>query len=85
MDAEDDFLARANSDIAQLCAENILQWRLFLQAASQPVIHQLLAKRHHQLRYKIDESSSSYKNLITHFIIFILTTEYVDSLKHFLF
>ncbi|XP_026477254.1 protein FAM135A-like [Ctenocephalides felis] len=52
LDAEDDFLARANSDIAQLCAENILQWRLFLQAASQPVIHQLLAKRHHQLRVR---------------------------------
>ena len=30
LDNEDDFLQKANSDISQLCAENILQWNKFL-------------------------------------------------------
>lgn len=53
MEAEDDFIARANSDVAQLCAENIVQWQHFLAAVScKSGIHQHLAKKHHALRVK---------------------------------
>ena len=31
LDNEDDFLQRANSDISQLCAENILLWNKYLE------------------------------------------------------
>lgn len=52
MDTEDDLAARANSDIAQLCAECILFWRRVLSAANQPPVHSLLAKKHHILRVR---------------------------------
>ncbi|KAL9699347.1 hypothetical protein quinque_002788 [Culex quinquefasciatus] len=52
MDTEDDLAARANSDIAQLCAECILYWRRVLSAANQPTVHSLLAKKHHTLRVR---------------------------------
>ncbi|XP_055610996.1 uncharacterized protein LOC129757732 isoform X2 [Uranotaenia lowii] len=52
MDTEDDLAARANSDIAQLCAECILYWRRVLSAATQPTVHSLLAKKHHTLRVR---------------------------------
>lgn len=52
MDTEDSFSSRANSDIAQLCAECILYWRRLLSAAQQPTVHNLLAKKHHTLRVK---------------------------------
>nr|XP_029730602.1 uncharacterized protein LOC115267613 [Aedes albopictus] len=52
MDTEDDLAARANSDIAQLCAECILYWRRVLSAATQPSVHSLLAKKHHTLRVR---------------------------------
>ncbi|GAB0096958.1 protein FAM135B [Sergentomyia squamirostris] len=51
-DTEDDFTARANSDIAQLCAECILHWRRVMSAATQPSVHSLLAKKHHILRVR---------------------------------
>lgn len=51
-DNEEDFLACANSDIAQLCAECILFWRRVLATASQPSVHALLAKKHHSLRVR---------------------------------
>lgn len=49
-DNEEDFIACANSDIAQLCAECILFWRRVLATASQPSVHALLAKKHHTLK-----------------------------------
>ncbi|KAK6632544.1 hypothetical protein RUM43_013312 [Polyplax serrata] len=53
IDAEDDFISVANSDIAQLCAENILLWHQFLDAFTSKIpILQHLAKYHHQLRVK---------------------------------
>uniref|UniRef100_A0A1B0DIR2 DUF676 domain-containing protein n=1 Tax=Phlebotomus papatasi TaxID=29031 RepID=A0A1B0DIR2_PHLPP len=51
-DTEDEFTARANSDIAQLCAECILNWRRVMSSATQPSVHSLLAKKHHILRVK---------------------------------
>ncbi|XP_059614432.1 protein FAM135A [Phlebotomus argentipes] len=51
-DTEDDFTARANADIAQLCAECILHWRRVMSSAGQPSVHSLLAKKHHILRVK---------------------------------
>lgn len=51
-DNEEDFVACANSDIAQLCAECILFWRRILATASQPSVHALLAKKHHSLRVR---------------------------------
>ncbi|KAJ6635761.1 Protein FAM135A [Pseudolycoriella hygida] len=51
-DNEDDFVACANSDIAQLCAECILFWRRVIATASQPSVHALLAKKHHSLRVR---------------------------------
>lgn len=52
LDNEDDFAAKANSDVAQLCAECILYWRRTLSTANQPAVHSLLAKKHHTLRVK---------------------------------
>ncbi|XP_058837589.1 uncharacterized protein LOC131693637 isoform X1 [Topomyia yanbarensis] len=52
MDTEDDLAARANSDIAQLCAECILYWRRVLSASTQPTVHSLLSKKHHTLRVR---------------------------------
>ncbi|XP_037933668.1 uncharacterized protein LOC119668283 [Teleopsis dalmanni] len=51
-DSEEDFATRANSDIAQLCAESILHWRRVLLASTQPAIHTLLSKKHHILRIR---------------------------------
>ncbi|CAL4097840.1 unnamed protein product, partial [Meganyctiphanes norvegica] len=53
VDCEEDFLVAANSDIAQLCAENILLWQHFLTVAigSEPV-RQHLARQHHMQRVK---------------------------------
>ncbi|XP_074110835.1 protein FAM135A [Cotesia typhae] len=40
-------------DIAQLCAQNIVLWHIFLEAFSkQEAVHQHLARIHHQLRVK---------------------------------
>ena len=51
MEGEEEFVALANSDIAQLCAENILLWQQFLEAFScKEPVHQHLARVHHQLR-----------------------------------
>ncbi|KAL0271507.1 UNVERIFIED_CONTAM: hypothetical protein PYX00_008581 [Menopon gallinae] len=53
IEAEDDFISVANSDIAQLCAENILLWHQFLETfTSKDPVHQHLAKNHHHLRVK---------------------------------
>lgn len=53
MDIEEDFTAKANSDVAQLCAENIVQWQNFLQTVCcKATVHQHLAKKHHLLRVK---------------------------------
>ncbi|KAL7049981.1 hypothetical protein ACKWTF_003928 [Chironomus riparius] len=52
LDNEDDFAAKANSDVAQLCAECILFWRRTLSTANQPSVHALLAKKHHILRVR---------------------------------
>nr|XP_045599239.1 protein FAM135A-like isoform X1 [Procambarus clarkii] len=53
VDCEEDFLVAANSDIAQLCAENILLWQHFLSVvmSSEPV-RQHLARQHHIQRVK---------------------------------
>ncbi|XP_055912240.1 uncharacterized protein LOC129946181 isoform X1 [Eupeodes corollae] len=51
-DGEEDFAIRANSDIAQLCAECIMFWRRILHASTQASIHTLLAKKHHILRVR---------------------------------
>jgi hypothetical protein len=50
LDNEEDFSAKANSDVAQLCAECILFWRRILSTANQVTVHSLLAKKHHILR-----------------------------------
>lgn len=52
LDNEDDFAAKANSDVAQLCAECILYWRRTLSTANQVSVHALLAKKHHILRVR---------------------------------
>lgn len=52
LDIEDDFASKANSDVAQLCAECILFWRRTLSTANQPAVHALLAKKHHILRVR---------------------------------
>lgn len=53
IEVEDDFISVANSDIAQLCAENILLWQQFLETFTcKDPVHQHLAKTHHQLRVK---------------------------------
>nr|CAD7600961.1 unnamed protein product [Timema genevievae] len=53
VEVEEEFVALANSDIAQLCAENILLWQQFLEAfSSKDSVHQHLARHHHQLRVK---------------------------------
>ncbi|XP_065360816.1 protein FAM135B isoform X1 [Calliphora vicina] len=51
-DSEEDFAIKANSDIAQLCAECIMFWRRVLIASTQPSVHTLLAKKHHILRVR---------------------------------
>jgi hypothetical protein len=53
VEVEEEFVAMANSDIAQLCAENILLWQQFLEAFScKDPVHQHLARHHHHLRVK---------------------------------
>ncbi|XP_050524395.1 protein FAM135A isoform X2 [Daktulosphaira vitifoliae] len=50
---EDEFLALANSSIAQLCAQNILLWHHFLDNfTKKQAVNQHLSKKHHQLRVK---------------------------------
>ena len=51
MEGEEEFATVANSDIAQLCAENIVLWHQFLELCScQPPINHHLAAIHHHLR-----------------------------------
>lgn len=52
LETEDEFTARANSDIAQLCAECIFYWRKIVSASGQANVHSLLAKKHHFLRVR---------------------------------
>jgi hypothetical protein len=53
VEVEEEFVAMANSDIAQLCAENILLWQQFLEAFScKDPVHQHLARHHHHLRVR---------------------------------
>ncbi|KAG8226351.1 hypothetical protein J437_LFUL014594 [Ladona fulva] len=53
VEVEEEFVALANSDIAQLCAENILLWQQFLEAFTcKDPVHQHLARYHHNLRVK---------------------------------
>ncbi|XP_033240737.1 uncharacterized protein [Drosophila pseudoobscura] len=53
LEAEEDFAIRANSDIAQLCAESIFWWRRVLLASrSSTAVHTLLARKHHILRVR---------------------------------
>ncbi|KAK8406692.1 hypothetical protein O3P69_007339 [Scylla paramamosain] len=53
VDCEEDFLVVANSDIAQLCAENILLWQHFLSVVmNSDAVRQHLAKQHHIQRVK---------------------------------
>ncbi|XP_045128436.1 uncharacterized protein LOC123514560 [Portunus trituberculatus] len=53
VDCEEDFLVVANSDIAQLCAENILLWQHFLTVVmNSDAVRQHLAKQHHVQRVK---------------------------------
>ena len=53
LETEEDFLLKANSDISQLCAENILLWNKFLDAfTSREVIRRHLAQINHSHRIK---------------------------------
>ena len=53
MESEEDFLAKANSDISQLCAENILLWNKFLDAFTlRDVVRNHLATINHRHRLK---------------------------------
>lgn len=52
LDNEEDFSAKANSDVAQLCAECILYWRRILSTSGQPTVDGLLNKKHHILRVR---------------------------------
>lgn len=52
LETEDEFTARANSDIAQLCAECIFYWRKIVSASGQASVHSLLAKKHQILRVR---------------------------------
>ncbi|KAK8731299.1 hypothetical protein OTU49_007529, partial [Cherax quadricarinatus] len=53
VDCEEDFLVAANSDIAQLCAENIMLWQHFLTVVmSCEPVRQHLARQHHIQRVK---------------------------------
>ncbi|XP_073968672.1 protein FAM135A isoform X1 [Rhodnius prolixus] len=53
MEGEEEFATVANSDIAQLCAENIVLWHQFLELCScQQPISTHLATVHHHLRVK---------------------------------
>lgn len=53
VDCEEDFLVVANSDIAQLCAENILLWQHFLTVVmNSDAVRQHLAKQHHIQRVR---------------------------------
>lgn len=53
VESEDDLIAIANSDIAQLCAENIILWQQFLEVFNlKDRIRQHLAREHHNQRVK---------------------------------
>jgi hypothetical protein len=53
LDNEEDFLLRANSDISQLCAENILLWNRFLDAFTRcEIVRRHLAEIHHNHRIR---------------------------------
>ena len=53
LETEEDFLLKANSDISQLCAENILLWNKFLDAFTlREVIRKHLAQINHSHRVK---------------------------------
>ena len=53
LETEEDFLMKANSDISQLCAENILLWNKFLDAFTlREVIRRHLAQINHSHRVK---------------------------------
>ncbi|XP_018014414.1 uncharacterized protein LOC108671384 [Hyalella azteca] len=53
VECEDDFLVAANSDIATLCAENILLWQYFLTVvAGSEAVRQHLSRQHHVQRVK---------------------------------
>merc|ERR1740128_988177 len=53
VEREEDFLIAANSEIGQLCAQNVLLWRQLLErfAGSEPV-RILLAQQHHTYRVR---------------------------------
>ena len=50
-DSEEDFLQTAQSDVANLCAENVILWHKYLKVVTlnDKVTHQL-AKEHHLQR-----------------------------------
>lgn len=52
-DCEDEFVAAANNEIGQLCAQNVLLWRQLLEvfAGSEPV-RLMLAQQHHAYRVR---------------------------------
>uniref|UniRef100_T1J2Y8 DUF676 domain-containing protein n=1 Tax=Strigamia maritima TaxID=126957 RepID=T1J2Y8_STRMM len=53
VESEEDLIAIANSDIAQLCAENIILWQQFLEVFTlKERIRQRLAREHHLQRVK---------------------------------
>ena len=53
VETEEDFLTKANSDISQLCAENILLWNKFLDAFTlRDVVRNHLALINHRHRLK---------------------------------
>lgn len=52
-DCEEEFVAAANNEIGQLCAQNVLLWRQLLDvfAGSEPV-RLMLAQQHHAYRVR---------------------------------
>ena len=49
--SEEDLMAVANSDIAQLCAELIILWQQFMElACRREQVRRSLARQHHTLR-----------------------------------
>ena len=50
LDTEEEILQRATSDIATLCAENVILWSQFMEIVNQNKITYQMAKEHHNMR-----------------------------------
>ena len=50
LESEEEILQRATSDIATLCAENVILWSQFIEIVNQDKITFMMAKEHHNMR-----------------------------------